>query len=170
MSHNFRRVLPPDLTRVKRRRGRRGGRPGLRDTVRIVLHALICIGSASHEHCCARVSGCDSVALTRGDHRRTRTSTSRARRAARMLLEAARRCPPRALTADLRHERLQESSTVSGPTALRSGAFGKPRGSNAGGATVVFLRLRSSVRLTMADGCDLILARMLSRIPRPCET
>ena len=78
MSHNFRRVLPPDLTRVKRRRGRRGGRPGLRDMVRVVLHALICIGSASHEHCCARVSGCDSVSLTRGDHRRTRTSTSRA--------------------------------------------------------------------------------------------
>ena len=48
MSHNFRRVLPPDLTRVKRRRGRRGGRPGLRDMVRVVLHTLIGIGSASH--------------------------------------------------------------------------------------------------------------------------
>ena len=35
------------------------------------------------------------------------TSTSRAHRAARMLLEAARRYTPRALTADLRHERLQ---------------------------------------------------------------
>ena len=88
--------------------------------------------SATREQRRPLAPGRDSIALICGDHRRTRTSTSRARRAARMLLEqAARRCPPRALTADLRHERLQESSTVPGPTALSSGAFGKPRGSNA---------------------------------------